>query len=749
MKTTSRVFIGATATGLFLVAQAASAAMDTAAVFVHSSLAVGQSGSSGDPRREVLDRLSRARQAMDEGQWEIADSLVSQAEKMNVEFGRFHLGDTPKKARRDLERRRPGQTPGAAAASQKDAGKSSTQAGGDRRPPMQDPFQAAGRGAASPTAGNLPPPPEVNAPNGRLPPTTRPVTAETVAGSFDRELEDRYATRRATADRPAASGGAVDRGDPSSIFDRDEGPRRTPFGHDPVTSPDAMDNVTLRTKAPDAAAGRDAGDAKARSDSLLVSARRALAVGDVQRATLALEQAKSLSVQRNFHEDSPAKVEAAVRKYTDLIQRTANKDSEAYRRRYVELLMDQSEGLLLWRDFDEAERLANDAKKLPVTFGPFDAKPDDLLKRIATVKRQAPGGGQNPSSGQQGSRLRDDITVGLNTPNAFGGGLDIPFRQDNSSTSSVPNATAPDRQRVLELVQQARAALAAGDVRRADQLAREAQSLRVPDSAFQRGDDRPELVLLEVQKQLGRGVVPAAGTMPGARGAAGAPGQPAGQHALYNPATDRTRNVPAAGQEPLAVPPPRDGSQPTEIPPPGAPPAVMPPAPGEESLIDKSAAGQQVLARKVAAELGRQQSEAKRLQETDPKRALEILKQARASVEKAGLDEATRGQFQRSLDRRIAEVQRYIDSNRPRIELNERNEAVKQEIDREQAAKVEVQEKLARMVDEYQQADGRASLRRGRSPGQTSAKNSLPTSASFSSLCCSPSSCARSPTTST
>jgi len=721
LKTTLRVFIGVAATGLFLVAQVATAGANTSAVVGLTSLVVGQSGAKGgDPRREVLDRLSRARQAMDEGSWEIADSLIGQAEKVKVEFGRFHLGDTPAKARRDLERRRPGQAPGAGSSSKaadntKASSKSLLPGGNDRQPPMSDPFQAAGRGEISTGARSVPPPPDLDARadgvnrgasldrdttldrgtagnrTGRLPATGPSVTAESAAMSLDRNATDRYATSRGDASR-----GGSDRYDASSsIFERDNRPQQTPFGHDVVTSPDATENVTLRTKAPEAAAAT--GDAKSRSDALLIMARRALAVGDVQRATLAVEQAKALPVKRDFHEDSPAKVEATVHKYADLNQRTANKDTEAYRRRYVELLMDQAEGLLASKDCDEAERLANDAKKMPVTFGPFDAKPDDLLKRIATVRKQAPGGLASTPGQDSKSRLNQDVTVGLSLPDVSSGGLDIPFRQD----SLTPASAALDRQRVLELVGQARAALAAGDLRQADQLAREAKALRVPDSVFQRGDDRPDLVLLEIQKQATRGVVSAGGAMPDERDASGRPKPPAGSRAVYNTAADRTRNVAVAGQEPLPTPPPGEEGRTAEFPSTGQPPAVFPPAPGEPSLIDKTAAGQQVLARKVAAEVGRAESEARRLAESDPKRALEILQQARAGLEKAGLDEKTRGQFTRSVDRRIDEVQRYIESNRPRIELSERNAAVLDEIDRERATKVEVQNKLAKMVDDF------------------------------------------------
>ena len=77
-----------------------------------STMALGQAGTpSQSPeisKRKVAELLTDARRAMTEGNWETADSLISRAEGMNAKFGLFYIGDTPQKARRDLQlRRRP------------------------------------------------------------------------------------------------------------------------------------------------------------------------------------------------------------------------------------------------------------------------------------------------------------------------------------------------------------------------------------------------------------------------------------------------------------------------------------------------------------------------------------------------------------------------------------------------------------------------------------------------------------------
>src|SRR5690348_1560502 len=71
-----------------------------------SATALGQAPTGTDARTQSDDLLRRARQAMAEGNIETAESLVSRAESLKTDYGLFHMGDTPKKARRDLEKAR-------------------------------------------------------------------------------------------------------------------------------------------------------------------------------------------------------------------------------------------------------------------------------------------------------------------------------------------------------------------------------------------------------------------------------------------------------------------------------------------------------------------------------------------------------------------------------------------------------------------------------------------------------------------
>ncbi|MCH8270139.1 MAG: hypothetical protein IH985_02885, partial [Planctomycetes bacterium] len=76
--------------------------------------AVGQTaGSKTDDRKAVVSLMAQAREAIQAGDLKTADSLITQAEQLNVSFSVLHFGDTPKKlraklsaARRDTKRGR-------------------------------------------------------------------------------------------------------------------------------------------------------------------------------------------------------------------------------------------------------------------------------------------------------------------------------------------------------------------------------------------------------------------------------------------------------------------------------------------------------------------------------------------------------------------------------------------------------------------------------------------------------------------
>ncbi len=91
------------------------------------------------------------------------------------------------------------------------------------------------------------------------------------------------------------------------------------------------------------------------------------------------------------------------------------------------------------------------------------------------------------------------------------------------------------------------------------------------------------------------------------------------------------------------------------------------------------------------------------IRQTNPKKAWDELNQARDQVASAKIDEESRGQLLRRMDQEIADLEDYINQNRARIENDERNRAILTEIDRRREQKIQSQQKLAELVEEFNQ----------------------------------------------
>ncbi|HEX4142821.1 MAG TPA: hypothetical protein VHY91_04660 [Pirellulales bacterium] len=647
----------------------------------------GRPRSTPAERREVEKLLAEARQAMEDGRYETADSLISRAEALQVEFSVLHLGDTPKKARRDLDARRP------QAAATKSGG---TQKPGEPQKPSQK-FSPTPTTPETAAKSNVPNQGQVSAmpPAGATDKTAIPTLERTDKAMTQNGLRRPPGVN--PADEPSAEGGGVQ-------------PHENGISRLPAT---------------------EAAETRQRSDALLIDARRALATGDTRRATALVEQAKEMKIVYGFHDDSPAKVEALIRKSTELAEINGNRPAtEAARRQRAEFLMEQSEQLLRWRVYDEAERLAADAVALRATFGPFDANPQALRDRIVAERKKQPHGEMGGVGLVAGPEMAAEGAAEL---------LAVP-------------SPAQAKQQALELTRQARAALAEGQIDRAEQFGRQATALKVPGESFGPQEDRPELVIIEVAKARARGqkVVRAAANGNGIEVGQKYPVGPA----VYDDLHDTTRNIQAtATSAPLeAVEAAADGEMPENESAADGDAALSLYRAGEQALRDRnieralqlfrqayalrdqldaktaqrlqdhlqllsaSAGGrqapaktplnsatekQQLAIKQLHHEVVRQQEAARKITEKDPKQALEILEKARQMVEAAGIDSDAKGQMLRLIGLSKDDVDKYILANKPQLELNEENKEVLSAVERRHRARVEIDTKLAKLVDEF------------------------------------------------
>jgi general secretion pathway protein D len=456
------------------------------------------------------------------------------------------------------------------------------------------------------------------------------------------------------------------------------------------------------------------GAARAQCDQALIEARRALSVGDLPRAQQFLGKAQQLKVQYQGAGDSPQEVAESIQEYEEISVLRNVHGGAAWRMAYAKFLVKQSESLIGWNDLDTATRAAHEAVQLSPQWNGSGPTPQDVLQKI------------------------EDRRKGIGQPASVGG-------QPSGATPANP---AEAKAQTLKLLSEARAALAAGKLDEAQALAGKASALNVPDSQFGPSEDRPgrlALDLLKASSDTGA-VQQASAALP----TTSTPG--AGDLVLAARSSDTTEAMRLAqadgGGTPLALPATGDAAVATSE------AAKMldageqalkagdrdgalqsfrsayekrdqldvlsqqrlqghmqmlqaapvhkekTPAPDGE-LLDAAAAGESVLVRQLSAEIGKRQSEAAKIREKDPNRSLKLMVEARSLVNDSELSEGLKNQLLRRIDMSTAETQKYIEDHKSELELDAANKQVLDEIEREKSAKLDVQQRTAQMVEQF------------------------------------------------
>lgn len=895
MKTTSRILFGWVVAGLATSSSLANAGTHEVAVRLSLAQAVlGQAPGEETPeaaRAKVSGLLRQFRVALEAGNFETAESYLSRAEAVKVNFGVFGgvMNDTPKKARQDFERvrrtaptqpKKPSERFTPQLESDEIAARQAKQAAKGA-----DPFAARAAAEVSLTSNDTQGQARANLARGRAELGQGNVTGAShwyekaaQAGATFGPNED--SPERLLADIRKAGGKATEvqanvtankfptdpfgKANPLMPGEGDQGPlpmQRNawptssiapgsqglagnpatattaknvtsesvtagppPFATAPqgptarlvLNQPAENTNPSINSAAsmspgsqaasaavPTRYASTGDDNRRAQSDGLIFAARRALAYGDTAQASDAVAQAKALKVNYEFNEDSPAKVELAINKFVDLTKRPASeKDSEGFRRRYAELQLQQAEDLIRWRDFEQAERLVNEAKSRGINYHPYEASPERVMQRIAEAKKKSsqieplPSVAETAPSKAEPALLTQATNATRLEPippaekpvttesaplvaskiDPFAPAAETTAVKQTAATTSKPaDDLASKKARVLEFLKQARAAMATGDFNRAESLCDEADALQVPDSVYTAQDDRIFIVVSRIKKERDRSVQTAGAVMP-----IGATGQveSTAVRAVYDANSDNTATVPASAQ---VTPPAAQPLPPRILPPPPTTPgtaqpvapagnapaapgtatkgptadkigmalflqgeealkqndrktalalfqqaathradldpisyqrlqdrlqlvsatATVRPSPVEGSLIREAEKSQQAKVRQVSSEIARHEELSRNLREQDPKRAVTVLDEARTLVEKAALDTTSRDTLLRRVDRDRQDLQNYLEINKGKVELTEKNNQVRTEIERERKNKVEVQEKLALLVDEF------------------------------------------------
>ena len=345
-----------------------------ALVCVTTKESQAQSTAPGAARAQCSDLLQRARQAINEGKLADAETLIGQAESLNVQFEPLYTGDTPARLRREL-----GRAKGASASTQ-----------------SQDPFAIRGQNSSAPSV-----------------PTVSPVTnASALAkkyiaegrsslnlGAFDKaeqlcseamKLKVAYAPGEDTPERLMRDIQTAKQQQQMAM----SAPSVPPLPDLPPAP--AAQSAPVAPAMATMAAAPASGDVpvavRQQSDKLLLEARKNLATGDVANARAKVSQARSLNVPYGPKNDSPNRVEKDIQAYESAYASVQNNPSDMNsRKEFSRVLLNQANTLYQLRCYDIAENVAMNASRLNVEYTAYDVKPQDLLNKINGARQRAAG----------------------------------------------------------------------------------------------------------------------------------------------------------------------------------------------------------------------------------------------------------------------------------------------------------------------------------------------------------------------
>ncbi|MFT5522861.1 MAG: general secretion pathway protein D [Pirellulaceae bacterium] len=394
---------------------------------------------------------------------------------------------------------------------------------------------------------------------------------------------------------------------------------------------------------------------KPTTNRYLHMARRSLAEGNITAARQNIAEARKQGVIYQLDDDSPQKIEDLVQRGEQFLSFPSNGSaSAALNKQYAQFLLAQADGLVRYREVELAKQMALHARNIPVQYTPGDRTPDNFLQQFAqsTVAVNAPV--RLPQADASPIRPR----TATNQFNVAPAVAQQPIgNPSNNVVQSVYNPQQDNSRNVQ--VQATQAYVPPNDY-----------SLPAPNSQVNSGLDlyQQGLRLLEGQDR--------AGALGRFREAWKYEGEldPVTRRQLR----DKLTLLQAAGS------------------------VRLPNIPTEElSPIDELSASQALLRENLLREITADQATAEKELKKDPRGANDRIQRLRTRVLQSTLDPASRKQLLVLVDRTSTNINRYIDENLADIELQERNSEVRGDIDRDRRIKLDVQNKLAELVDEF------------------------------------------------
>jgi general secretion pathway protein D len=596
--------------------------------------------------REDADLMLReARGAIEQGRLDEADKILTRVENAHVNYSVFHVGPNPGSVRRELTRaRRMAGTPGTTASQAANTGSKKflpfARNGSTKATATQDPFAARNQMTDQKAAAS-----------------TSPAAGSLSKATPDNGLGSISAPEVASASNPFSPAGRTAQ---LSSNDKANDPTDSLIGSRyPVTQANAQDNPFQAGAAAPAANAATSSAPPQDRYSTQSFASAPMPVG-ARTQPNAAPSAPGLIPPQNAASDrtanqSPSRAPSP--------KQQAQADLAAARKALAAGNIEQAEKLT---------RAATAAGVPESEYLPDEDRPSLVAWDIARAKQMNPSQ-KNAASPSSIERLPATASA----PARY----ETPNRYDVQPAATANTALAPSAQ--LADTQPAA-------YRPADNSAKQsAPALALPPAA-NRVTSLPSAETPALQP---------AGDGP--RMMAAAPGaNPAGSQLRIASATaPRSDNLPPPSDA-AAVPPLTDPAEPPSVDATPVAPAA-PPVQAKASLIDSADENQQALARQLSVEIGKRQTEAIKLQEKDPERAVTILQEAQKLVKDSKLPESTQRELLSRIEITLARSEKYVNDNRSEIDLDKQNEAVLAERDREREMKLKMQQKMAELVDEF------------------------------------------------
>ncbi|MCL2006200.1 MAG: hypothetical protein FWG73_08575, partial [Planctomycetaceae bacterium] len=377
----------------------------------------------------------------------------------------------------------------------------------------------------------------------------------------------------------------------------------------------------------------------------LHDARRAVATRDIATAERLLNEVAAMQLEFQPNEDQPARIQNLIQDYRRLMEQAKTQEnSEQFRQQYARFLLIQADTMLRRNELDLATQLTQEAVKQQVQYYSPEDK-NNGLEPMAMAQRI------NDARRVQNMHASVEPIHNQNTP------------------QPLSQAAQAVLEQALQMLQQARVALDAGQFEQAEQIARRAASAGLPESAFPQGNS-PNRFLSEIAaRRQGMSVPPPVNP------------QVMGQPQMMEP----SQVIQASNSQPVLAP---------QIPVPGRNTPYI-----DQTLINRQAAISQ-----ISSEVIQQLSEAQRLttMERKPDAALDLLYNAKRRVEQENqLDAQSKGIYLQQIDRAIAETVSFRERYASQDKQDRVNEAVWAELRHEQARFLNKEEQLASMFREY------------------------------------------------